>query len=73
MIGVLKSVRLAAGQRVRLPPGLSPFVFLVFGHCVRLVSLLSETKGNRRETSRHSAQQEGRQDRRLEGGHNEQQ
>ena len=56
-----KSVRLAAGERVRLPSGLSPFVSLLvtvaalspfcllvslfvsllFGHCVRLVSLLS--------------------------------
>ena len=36
-----KSVRLAAGQRVRLPSGLSPFVSLLVGHCVRLVSLLS--------------------------------
>ena len=35
-----KSVRLAAGQRVRLPSGLSPFVSLLVGHCVRLVSLL---------------------------------
>ena len=38
-----KSVGLAAGQRVRLPSGLSPlaFVSLPVGHCVRLVSLLS--------------------------------
>ena len=36
-----KSVRLAAGQRVRLPSGLSPIVSLLFGHCVRLVFLLS--------------------------------
>ena len=36
-----KTVRLAAGQRVRLPFGLSLFVSLLFGHCVRLVSLLS--------------------------------
>ena len=35
-----KSVRLAAGQRVRLLSGLSPFVSLLVGHCVRLVSLL---------------------------------
>ena len=43
-----KSVRLAAGQRVRLPSGLSPLVCvlvghcvpLLVGHCVRLVSLL---------------------------------
>ena len=36
-----KGVRLAAGQRVRLPSGLSPSVSLLVGHCVRLVSLLS--------------------------------
>ena len=35
-----KSVHLAAGQRVRLPSGLSLFVSLLVGHCVRLVSLL---------------------------------
>ena len=43
-----KSVRLVAGQRVRLPSGLSPLVSvlvghcvpLLVGHCVRLVSLL---------------------------------
>ena len=35
-----KSLCLAAGQRVRLPSGLSPFVSLLVGHCVRLVSLL---------------------------------
>ena len=31
-----KSVRLAAGQRVGLPSGLSPFLSLCVGHCVRL-------------------------------------
>ena len=36
-----KSVRLVAGQRVRLPSGLSPSVSLLVGRCVRLVSLLS--------------------------------
>ena len=43
------SVRLVAGQRVRLPSGLSPLVSLLVGHCVpllvghcaRLVSILS--------------------------------
>ena len=35
------SVQVSAGQRVRLPSGLSPLVSLLVGHCVRLVSLLS--------------------------------
>ena len=35
-----KGVRLAAGQRVRLPSGLSPSVLLVGGYCVCLVGLL---------------------------------
>ena len=38
LIAFYKSVRLAAGLRVRLPSGLSPFVSLLVGHCVRLVS-----------------------------------
>ena len=33
-----KSVLLAAGQRLPLPSGLSPFVSLFVVHCVRLVS-----------------------------------
>ena len=32
-----KSLRLAAGQRVRLPSGLSPLVSLLVGHCVPLL------------------------------------
>ena len=47
---LLKSVRLAAGQRFRLPSGLFPcvflFVFLLVGHCVRLASLVSLLVGH---------------------------